>query len=575
MPNIRFIWSYIAKIKGWLLLTIVAMLIEANSYLIAIALQKIMIDDVILRDGQHRFLFIFSAIATSYGIHSLFITVSSVLMYQSATRMRWNLTRDFVLRLHRIPIEQLKQERTAKYIYQFATDVGDIGQLSNMVAGDLTRVVKQLVAILVLLFILRESPLLACLLAGVSLLYVIAGRILSPRLKAVSAEVNASRANMLVQIEEGVSSTREVVAFHREKWEQGRILDSFRQFYAKVMQEGKVLNQQLISSHSLKWTATFIVLGIGGYLVLTDRLSVGLFVISLQLSSEMMEMTNELYERLMKMPSYMASTERLRHVYEAEQIDQQGHALNEPIEALRIDRLVFGFQGREPVLQGISLSLPVGGKLAFVGASGSGKSTLAHLLARFYEPQSGAILVNGKPLPSWRREDWMSRIAIVSQEPYFFPDTIRTNLVMGLQDVTQDRVTEACRVAQIHDHIVSLPQGYDTPIGERGVTLSGGQRQRLAVARALLRNPELLILDEATSALDAETEERLQAEMDRVREGKTTIVIAHRLSTIRNSDRIFVFDRGELVEEGTYEELLQLNGIYAALEYKPPIGNVS
>lgn len=575
MPNFRFIVSYLAKLKGWLFLTVVAMLIESNSYLAAIALQKVMIDDVILRDGLYSFWLIFGAITAAYVLHSLFITVSSVLMYQSATRMRWNLSRDFVLRLHRIPIEKLKQERTAKYIYQFATDVGDIGQVSNMAAGDLTRIIKQLVTIVVLLFILRESPMLVALLAGVSLLYVIVGRTLAPRLKQASGDVNIARANLLVQLEEGVASTREVVAFHREKWELSRLLESFRLFYTQVMKEGKILNQQLIGSHILKWCATFIVLGAGGYLVLTGRMSVGLLVISVQLSSEMMEMTNELYERLMKMPSYMAAAERLRQVYEAEQIAQHGTPLEEPVRELRVEQVVFGFQGRDPVLQETSLALPIGEKLVFVGASGSGKSTLVGLLARFYEPQAGHIIVNGQPLSSWRRSDWMSRIAIVSQEPYFFPDTIRTNLIMGLVGIAPEHMIEACRIAQIHEHIESLPEGYDTWIGERGVTLSGGQRQRLAIARALLRTPELLILDEATSALDAETEQRVQEELDRCRVGRTTIIIAHRLSAIRNSDRIFVFSRGAVIEQGTYGELMRLNGAYAALEQEPLIRSIS
>jgi ABC-type bacteriocin/lantibiotic exporter with double-glycine peptidase domain len=567
--------GYISKIKFVLIITIACMVVEAFSYLGAITLQQYLIDEVLLNNKQELFWIIFSSIAAAYVIHSIFITVSSVYMYKSATRMRLNMTRDFVLRLHRMPLEKLKNERTAKYIYQFATDVGDIGSVCNMVAGDLTRIVKQFIALIALLYILRESPLLVLLLVTVSLLYVVIGRLLSSHIKAVSGKVNSTRADMLVQLEEGVASSREVVAFHREKWEMDHYLASFGRYFTQVLREGTIVNKQLISSHLLKWSASFVVLGVGGYLVLNGQLSVGLLVISYQLVSEMMDITNELYERIMKIPGYMASSERLRQVYEAEQPSMNGASLQSSVHELRVDRVFFSFQGREnDVLRGASLQIPLGGKIAFVGSSGSGKSTLAGLLMRFYEPREGSLIVNGRPLTEWSREDWMKRVAIVFQEPYFFPDTIRTNLIMGFDCVTEEAMIEACRVAQIHDFIDSLPDRYDTITGERGVMLSGGQRQRLALARALIRNPEILILDEATSALDVETERRLQESLDVTRTGKTTIVIAHRLSTIRNSERIFVLHQGEVVEQGTYSELMRINGVYRYLEATPGQQNV-
>lgn len=570
MHNIRFVWIYVSKIKYWLILAIVCMVIESYAYLGGIALQRYLIDEVILNGKQQLFWIVLAGIATAYVIHSVFMTVTSHYIYQSATRMRRNLTKDFVVCLHRIPIENLKNHRMAKYIYQFATDVGDIGQVCNMVAGDMTRIVKHPITMIGLLFILRESPLLVMLLVTISLLYVIAGRMLSPQIKAASMEVNSSRADMLVQLEEGVASSREVVAFQREEWEVKQYFTKFDRFFKKVLNEGKIINKQLVWSHLLKWSASFVVLSVGGYLVLTDQLSVGLFVITFQLALEMMEITNELFERVMKLPAYMASVERLRQMYEGEQINAKGVPLNSPINELQLDRVCFKFQGRQDdVLTGTSMRIPLGGKIALVGSSGSGKSTVLGLLMRFYEPHEGKIIVNGQPLTYWSRADWMNKVAIVFQEPYFFPDTIRTNLAMGHASFTEESMIEACRVAQIHDFIVTLPNGYDTFVGERGVMLSGGQRQRLALARALIRHPEILILDEATSALDVETEQRLQDCLDSFRKGKTTIIIAHRLSTIRNSDEIFVMNQGKIVESGTYQELMSLNGVYASLEAKP------
>jgi ABC-type multidrug transport system fused ATPase/permease subunit len=215
----------------------------------------------------------------------------------------------------------------------------------------------------------------------------------------------------------------------------------------------------------------------------------------------------------------------------------------------------------------MSMDLPLGSKIAFVGASGGGKSTISQLLIRFFEPQSGSVLVNGRPLSDYKREDWTKRVDIVFQDPYLIPETIRTNLTLGREPISDEKVEAMCRVAQIHDVIQELPDGYETIIGERGITLSGGQRQRLSLARAFLANPEILILDEATSALDLETERLVQKGLDELRDGRTTIIIAHRLSTIINADRIYVINRGKVIEQGNHEQLMMGDTAYKRLVY--------
>jgi len=199
-----------------------------------------------------------------------------------------------------------------------------------------------------------------------------------------------------------------------------------------------------------------------------------------------------------------------------------------------------------------------------VGSSGSGKSTIAQLLLTFYEPLRGEIWVNGTPINSLNQDDWISRVAIVFQEPYLFPDSIRLNLSLG-KDVTNEELASICQVACIHDDIMSLLEGYDTIIGERGITLSGGQRQRIALARALLRKPEVLILDEATSALDLETERKIMRNLDHLTKDMTIIIIAHRLSTIMNADQIYVMNNGRTVGKGKHDELLSSNTTYMEL----------
>lgn len=392
------------------------------------------------------------------------------------------------------------------------------------------------------------------------------------KLKEKSMKAQDKWGDILSNVEETIGGLRVVKAFNAEKVMERRFDNQTEDLYRI---NNAVLRRTTMAhpmSEFLGTTAVAIILWFGGSLILTDRSSIDAasFIYYMVMFYSIINPAKEISKVSYLIRKGMAAKERIDKILDAENpIHDPARPVALPADSGKSEvafrNVTFSYDGERDVLRDINLTVRPGETVAIVGQSGSGKSTLVDLIPRFWDVEQGSVMVDGIDVKDLRVKDLRGLMGNVSQEAILFNDTIFNNIAFGTPDATPERVEEAARVANAHDFIMATPDGYQTVIGDRGCRLSGGQRQRISIARAILKDPAILILDEATSALDTESERLVQEALEKLMKGRTTIVIAHRLSTIANADRICVLKEGAIVEEGTHDRLIAKGGLYRHL----------
>ena len=501
-----------------------------------------------------------------WGFESLFEYIYKTFWRNLAQTIEHELRMDAYKHLQTLELEYFEDRRTGGLMSVLNDDINQLERFLDISANDLIQVSVTAITISLAFFLL--SPDVAWM-AMIPMPFILWFSIkfqkrLEPKYLAVRNKVgilNGRLANNLT----GIATIK---SYTTENYEEDRIAESsndYRESNREAIRFSSAFSPLIRMIIVIGFTAMLI---FGGFQTMNGNLEIAAYSAMIFLTQRLLWPLTRMGETFDQYQRAMASVTRIMGLFETESKIQPGET-RLPLEKVRgelkLDQVKFAYKERETVFSGLNVTIKSGETVAFVGSTGSGKTTIVKLLLRLYDPIGGNILLDGINLKDLNLKDLRSAMGLVSQETHLIDGSVKENIAYGHPSISMDKIISAAQIAEVHEFIEKLPQGYDTLVGERGQKLSGGQRQRISIARAILKDPPILVLDEATSSVDNETEAAIQRSLDKIIVDRTTILIAHRLSTVRNADRIFVIEDGQIIEEGTHEELVKANNLYSNL----------
>jgi ABC-type multidrug transport system fused ATPase/permease subunit len=577
--------------RKWLLLIFVAMLIETMMGLATPWPLKIIIDNVIGQRPLPGWLtwmantpsekkeLSLAAVAvigivliTALG--SLASYINNYFTESVAQNVANDLRRRMYHHLQRLSLSFYDSHQIGKVLSTITSDVSTIQDFASSSILSILVDSLTIIGMLALMFYLNwDFALLAVAVTPFILLFIIRFK---KAVKKASRELRSHQSNMVVVLQQGLESMRSVNAFGRQELEEER-LKKVSIETANAALKARHLKSLLVPFVAITVSlCTAIVLWRGTALVLKDAMTIGSLTVFLAYLSKFFKPVQELAKLTNTIAQSSVALERIQSILDTDMIIPQKPNAKKPGTLsgnIEFDHVAFSYNPSSPVLQDLNLSIKSGQRIGICGPTGGGKTTIASLIPRFYDPTSGRVLIDGTDITDFNLDGLRSQIGFVLQDTVLFYGTIRENIAYGKPNATEKEIIDAAKLSNAHPFIVKMPNGYDTIVGERGLTLSGGQRQRIGIARAVVRNSPILILDEPTASLDTESEKIVMDALEKLMKGRTVITIAHRLSTIRFADKIVVIKDGFVAEEGSHEELIAKKEIYAELyqiQNRPP-----
>ena len=558
--------SYIKPYQQRLIEAVVCIVVAAAANLYLPWVIKDMIDKVLAARDMDMLNLICVGIVVIFFIRGIFYYGQGYLVSYIGQRVIVDVRDVLFRKLQRLPISFFDRHQTGEVMSYISNDV------AALQSALVERMVEMMTESAIFFGSLVMMVLLDWKLSILTLITVplvgLAMDIFGKKVRSAGAVIQARMSDITALMQESISSERVVKSFVREEFEIDRFHTQNELNFRAVMKDAQLSSLLTPTVEFLAALAVTVIIWFGGKEVVDGVITAGTLVAFLTYAVNLANPVKRLSRIYAQIQKAMAGADRVFALLDMEETvtSAPGAKTLPPVEGrVCFSDVSFSYREDVPALTDLTFTAEPGQMIAFVGPSGAGKSTVTNLIPRFYDVTGGSITVDGYDVRDVTTESLRSQIGIVPQETVLFSATVRENIRYGRLDATDAEIEAAAKSANAHDFIMALPEGYDTEIGERGANLSGGQRQRIAIARAILKDPRILILDEATSALDTESEKVVQAALDRLMVGRTSFVIAHRLSTIIGADRIYVLDGGRVREQGTHEELLAAGGLYAGL----------